>query len=419
MKEVRRVLVGFEFGEKESQICYYDRKLREPVSVPARVGTNQLAFPTSLTGIPDSGEWHCGTEAEYFAAHEGGTAVRTAEDSFYETVRKGKDFQIGEKRFGADELLEFFLRESLKMLGLADPVKSIAGIGVTVRALTGDFAVRIQQALGRIGFRRDICFVMDEDESFYYYGYSQRPEISSRNMALICFDGDCAVCKSMSENRTKKPFIVTVTEKGSTVLPDNFEERDASFAEAAEEWMKSGGFSGVFITGSGFSPEWASKSVKVLSGHGARVFEGSNLHVKGACWAVFERLERHAFKNRMFIGPDHVRAAVGIDIIEGNGQKFYPLIRPGLNWYEAFADCELIPDGRNDLFVTIIPSGGQAHRSERIVLTGLPARPDRATRLRVRASCTSPDTCRLDAEDLGFGELFPATHQHWTMDVSL
>ena len=45
MNEVRNILVGFDFGEKVSQLCYYDRREGEPVSLPVKVGTGQYTFP--------------------------------------------------------------------------------------------------------------------------------------------------------------------------------------------------------------------------------------------------------------------------------------------------------------------------------------------------------------------------------------
>ena len=32
MNEVRNIIVGFDLGEKVSQLCYYDRREGEPVS---------------------------------------------------------------------------------------------------------------------------------------------------------------------------------------------------------------------------------------------------------------------------------------------------------------------------------------------------------------------------------------------------
>ena len=44
MNEVRNIIVGFDLGEKVSQLCYYDRRAGEPVSLPMKVGTGQYTF---------------------------------------------------------------------------------------------------------------------------------------------------------------------------------------------------------------------------------------------------------------------------------------------------------------------------------------------------------------------------------------
>ena len=62
MNEVRNILVGFDFGEKVSQLCYYDRREGEPVSLPVKVGTGQYTFPNVLSKKPGEEEWHFGLE---------------------------------------------------------------------------------------------------------------------------------------------------------------------------------------------------------------------------------------------------------------------------------------------------------------------------------------------------------------------
>ena len=44
-----------------------------------------------------------------------------------------------------------------------------------------------------------------------------------------------------------------------------------------------------------------------------------------------------------------------------------------------------------------------------VKLENMPKRPRAATRLRIRLSMTAADRMRLEAEDLGFGEIFPAS----------
>ena len=75
MNEVRNILVGFDFGEKVSQLCYYDRREGEPVSLPVKVGTGQYTFPNALSKKPGEDEWHFGLEVEYFVEQQDEIAV--------------------------------------------------------------------------------------------------------------------------------------------------------------------------------------------------------------------------------------------------------------------------------------------------------------------------------------------------------
>jgi hypothetical protein len=67
--------------------------------------------------------------------------------------------------------------------------------------------------------------------------------------------------------------------------------------------------------------------------------------------------------------------------------------------------------------VTVCAYDGSRHRNVHIPLDGLPERPPRASRLRVSATMESPDTALVRAEDLGFGELYAATHKVWEMRI--
>ena len=65
--DVKNLIVGMDLNRKESQICYYERGSQDAVSAPVKVGSTRVAFPTVLSRIPESGEWHYGLEAEFFA----------------------------------------------------------------------------------------------------------------------------------------------------------------------------------------------------------------------------------------------------------------------------------------------------------------------------------------------------------------
>ena len=66
MNETRNIIAGLEIGKEQSQLCYFDRKEREPISVSVKAGSNQYLFPTLLSKKPGKEAWHYGLEADYF-----------------------------------------------------------------------------------------------------------------------------------------------------------------------------------------------------------------------------------------------------------------------------------------------------------------------------------------------------------------
>lgn len=37
MNETRNIIVGLEIGKRQSQICYFDRKEKEPISISVKL----------------------------------------------------------------------------------------------------------------------------------------------------------------------------------------------------------------------------------------------------------------------------------------------------------------------------------------------------------------------------------------------
>ena len=75
MNETRNIIVGLEIGKNQSQICYYDRREKEPISVSVKAGSNQYLFPTRLSKKPGEEVWHYGMEADYFSRQEGEISI--------------------------------------------------------------------------------------------------------------------------------------------------------------------------------------------------------------------------------------------------------------------------------------------------------------------------------------------------------
>ena len=248
---------------------------------------------------------------------------------------------------------------------------------------------------------------------------------------LIRFDGNHVSCDRMTEMRARKPFLVTVSHRGETDLPMESTERDEAFAQAVDEWGGSILCSGIFITGDGFSPSWAKRSIRALSRAASHVFEGDNLFVKGACFGVYEKMERHAFKDRFYLGDHLVRGSLELMVLDAGTPSSFTLIHSGIGWYENASTVEIILGGENGgrdedaeeevpyLTFRIRPMEREKHGEIRMELPDLPVSSCGMTRLLIEARCESAERFLIRAEDLGFGEFQPASHRVYTETVDL
>jgi hypothetical protein len=99
--------------------------------------------------------------------------------------------------------------------------------------------------------------------------------------------------------------------------------------------------------------------------------------------------------------------------------SYYSIMDAGKNWYETTADFEVILDAGNVLEFVIIPLTGEELKDRRIVLEGLPERPERTTRLRIHMEMAAVNQAVVTTEDMGFGELYPSSGKGWTHSISV
>lgn len=409
MNEVRNILVGFDFGEKVSQLCYYDRREGEPVSLPVKVGTGQYTFPNVLSKKPGEEEWHFGLEVEYFVEQQDEIPV----ENLYTLCLKQETVEVDGATWKVGELLGKFIGNALRILGVPDLVKSINGLMITTPVLTRPMVENIRVACREMGFPRNRCFLQDYEESFYYHTLYQKPEIWSRSVGLFVFDKDEVSYAKLEMDRSTRPVHVGVRRGGHITLHTEYMQRDVDFCQFVTESVGSEVYSSIYLVGEGFERDWAEKSVAELCKHQRRVFYGNNLFSKGACYAAKEKTEERNLKGYLYVGNDLVRENVGMEMTVFGTPAYHPLIVSGVNWYEAMGDCEIILDDTRELefVVSDMENTGKVRYS--MPLPGLPDRPAKATRLHIHLEFTAADECRIDVTDMGFGDLYPSSNLTW------
>lgn len=414
MNETRNIIVGLEIGEVQSQICYYDRKEKEPISISVKAGSNQYFFPTLLSKKPGQDIWHYGLEAEYFCAHEG--EIRVPE--LLKICENEEGIQIDDVLVKPDKIMEYYLRGSLSLLGTAEPVRQIKAVMITLPKISGAIVRAVFAAGEAIGFSREQIWLQDYDESFYYYVMNHRKDNRNQKTACFIFEGNRVSFAKLAVDNKRKPVTAMVKHGISVELSQDAKERDEAFYQLISRTCGTDHYFGVYIVGEGYSQEWAVRSTGFLCRSQRHVFYGNNLYVKGACYAAKEKCDEGDMKGYLYLSSSLVKNNLVMEMQVNGSKKLCSLAEAGQNWYELHTEAELILDNRDDLEFMIMPMEGGAKTRCSMKLPGLPKRPNKTTRLRVSLSCEAENTCVITVEDLGFGEMFPSKGDIWTEKVS-
>ncbi len=409
MNEVRNIIVGIDFGEAVSQICYYDRAEEEPVSLSAQAGGSRYSFPSSLGKRSGEDVWHFGFEAEY-AKEQSGERVL---DHLYALCRDGKDVEIDGEVYTTGFLLSVFFKKALQLLGINHPLKNISCIMVTVPQINKELISAVKEAFALLHFHEGRYFIQNYDESFYYYTISQRKDFWYRNVGLFEIDKTEVSFRYLSIDRQQRPAAASVKTGETNMLSEDPEKRDAAFCEMIKNAFGNDLYSGVFLIGSGFAKEWAVHSIPLLCQNQRHVFYGNNLFCKGACYAAKEKAEGKPSRDLIYHSEDMIEVEIGMEMIDMGVAVYQPLFEAGSHWYDTVVDFDILLDGTEELiFMAGQPKSANIRRYS-MPLPGLPKRPSKATRLSVHMEFETPRDCSIRVTDKGLGELFPQSGKIW------
>lgn len=414
MNETRNIIVGLEIGKLQSQLCYYDRKEKEPISVSVKAGSNQYLFPTLLSVNPEKEIWHYGLEAEYFSANEGETAV----NGLLGIWGEAEPVRVGEKVFEAAELMEAYLKGVLSLLGVGEPVRQIKGLMITIPKLSSAMVQVVYEAAAGMGFSRNQIFLQDYDESFYYYVMNHRKDNCTRKIGWFLFDNNQVSFARLVMDNQKRPAMAYIEHGITAELSTDPVKRDEDFYRLIDRSCGKDPYSSIYMVGEGFEQEWAVRSIPFLCRNQRHVFYGNNLYVKGACYGAREKCDEGILKGYLYLSPSLVQNNVAMEMLVNGSPKTYPLVEAGKNWYEIHTELELILDEKEDLEFVVTPMEGGSKTRFSMKLPGLPKRPNKTTRLKICISYESSETCVIVVEDMGFGEMFPSNGNVWTEKVS-
>jgi len=363
---MEQFVVGFDLGKEYSQICCWKSGTGGPVSVSVVPGAEKYRIPT--------------------------------------------------------ESLELFLKKSLRLWKPYGKSHEAAAVVFSVETLADGLVEQIKRtAMQVMGVSENRIYVQTRQESFCAYVLSQSREIWRYQAVLFDYEGELLRAMALSLHTRTTPVSARVEQEKDWQMPVSGlspEEKDEAFLQLIRKVFLNRPVSAVFLVGDGFEEKWYEESLKILCS-GRRVFVGNNLYAKGACYRAVRASQGKEAGNYIFLGADKISYQVGLCTVGNGKESIYPLLRAGESWYEAKAACEVLLLREPVVEFLFQPMQGEEILKEHVYLEGLPERPPKTTRLRIIAEFLKADRLYIQIQDLGFGELFPATDLCWTKEVDL
>ncbi len=415
MDSPKKLIVGYDLCEEETQISCFSYKSMEPVLISMRDGEERYSIPTLLCLKTSTKQWLFGEEAR--ACSEEGAGILV--ERLLEKATIGEDIEIMGQSVSTVSLLEIFLRRTLSLVKNYFPSEPITKMVITVKNTDPSLVSMIYEALTSLGLEKDRVVIMNHDGAYLYYALSQDKSLWMNDVGLFDFDREGLNYYQIKMNRRITPMVAEIDKLDFTkeMNYDILKLRKMGKADPAyilenltNTVLYKQLITTLYFTGCGFDGGWAEEVIKSLC-TGRRVFFGQNLYTMGACFAAKELSGDGQLEDFILLSDDMVTSYLSIKVYCDTSFKEYSILTPGENWFEVNTTLEVILDGDTNL--ELLKKNIMTREVERISypLQEIPKRPNRMTRLLITLNCTDKLTALLTVNDLGFGEIFPATGQ--------
>ncbi len=409
MIQKKELYIGIDLGYDRAMVSLYHTGMTEPETVSTIPGEEKYQIPTAIFTGKKGGIYY-GEEAVRRETHPDG--------EFYDRLYGQALEEKGAALY--HNLLVQFIRRLIRLKERYDFEGLKPCLALTVPEITPEAVELFGYVREQLEFSQEQAVLMDYGESFFTHTFHQDPSIWMHDVALFDFSGDRICFLLLHRNGHGPVQIVNSTKKEwkvSAAALDRPERRDEFFANVLREAFMKRIISGVYFIGDGFDGGWLKESLRVL-GANKRVFLGKNLYTRGACLTAFRRKNQDGW-NFYYDCPYKLQGEMSIKVQNGGEVTFLRLEEAGKNWFDLTKEYFLIYDGEPEFEVWIRTRGQLNPKIRTFVLDDLPQRPDKTTRLKVRALPKSGRDVTLEISDDGFGELFENSGKVWTFLIDI
>lgn len=401
--------LGIDLDDQNAVISYYELNMKEPETLSTVAGSEIYQIPMLLAKKKGIGQWFIGEEAGRLALRQGDGAVK----NLLTCALKQETVFVEGECYPASELLCLYLKKLLLLAGSLGKNQRPDKLVICLNRLSHEGIRLFAEIAPKLGLEEKQVILLDRKECFYYFIYRQPKDLTQHDVYLFDYREEEMCCCRLSKRRNTKPQLVTMTEDVHRV---NESGKDEEFLRILKENFRGHIVSSAYLTGDGFDGGWMKQSVAFLC-QGRRAFIGKNLYSKGACYAAAVQ-DKQLEWDYVYLGDNEMKVNVSLKVFNQGAIEFYTLLSAGDNWYETVGECEVILDGTPEIAFWLQSPNSRDAKIEKLELSDLPKRPNKATRLRIVAKPVSDVKVQIQIRDLGFGEIFKSSDKVWEYVMS-
>lgn len=415
MGDQKNLIVGFDLCESYTQLSVFNKKTLEPDTI-------NVTLPTALGIKNDKKEWVFGEESYQLEAKGEGIVI----DKLLEKVCIGADVEIFTVSFSPLTLMEKFLRKCLQIIKKYYPGESILMLCITLKQTNTILREQILTALESLGIGQDRVIIQNHAASYGYYALCQPKELWMSDVGLFDFDEEGLTYHQIIVDRKSTPYLAVITSKElkeelsfEQVMEavENETRLNYFFLNLAKTTLYRQYVTTLYVTGKGFEGTWSDNALKELCS-GRRVFKGQNLYSKGACYAAQKQVSNNS-NEFIIIDNEMITTDILVKGIKDGKLSDILLMKGTKPWYNAKNTLDFILDDCNNITLYLKDRLKYQVREETIILTDIPIRPNKTTRVELQACFLNKGTVKITIKDKGFGVFYPSSNKTWIQEITI
>lgn len=415
LRSGKKIIIGYDLANTCSQISYCFQKEEGDVSTVGTVeGEENFDIPTVLCKRIGTNQWLFGHDALRFCKERPEEGILVTD--LVELALGGEPVQIDGRGYHPAALLALFIKRSLGTIASVCRESRIGAIMFTCETMDERIGALMQRIEKTLDLKNTVISCQSYEESVFSYIINQPAELWNDGVLLLDYRGKGLSSVYMESNTGTVPPVMYSARSKYRFAGTDRELLDITFSLCEGKRI-----SAVYLIGEKFSGDWMEESLRYLC-TGRRVFQGNNLYSKGACYTLrreFAGSGREESEEMIFLGPDKMKANVGMKVQKRGEPAYNALLDAGMQWNNLEETFEFYLKEENNLELLITPLVKSPAKHVFMELDNLNLGPGEVTRIRMKLSMPRENTLLIAVSDLGFGEFREATDGKWVKEIEM